>query len=242
MPSTLLQPNKGGLTPRAKLQRIEVQVNVGTTDSRLLGPNPRRVALILSTPSGGSSGGQTTASVTKYGTAVADTATGVLPGMTYTCPVGRSAIFNYADVMVVTGTGHSIRPRVIPSGGSSTSIGPNITVATPTMYNMPIGPGDNVFLNVETLSAGGSVDAIMGITEYSSSGGTTDNTVYISLDGPATVNGGMSLHPGAPPLVLTGEHIGQAFIEEIRGIAANAPVTLTFWDIFEIDCPCQSDY
>lgn len=233
------QPNFLQVNRRAKLWRNEIQVLVGTTSTKILGPNPRRFAVCFGTPIGTAGGGSTQpTNGTVSGHAISTAATG--PALTYTCPANTTALVNSADYSLLAGTAPSLRCLYIPSGGSQQFAGPVMSSGTLIQYNAVLSAGDQFVLNVSTAGAGSTVDAQIFVEQFPAAGaGGTDNTVFISTDGPATVNGGMPLHPGAMPLLLLSDHIGQAIREDIFGIAANTAVTLTIWDIFEVDCPCQ---
>lgn len=224
---------------RGKLWRNEIQVLVGTTNTKLLGPNPRRFAVMFGTPIGTAGGGgiQPT-NGTVSGHAISTAATGSV--LTYNCPANTTALLNAAQYSLIGGTAPQLRTLYIPNGGSQQFLGPVMAAGTILQINSVLSAGDQVVLNCSAAGAGSTVDAQLFVEQFpAAAGGGTDNTVFISTVGAATVNGGMPLHPGITPFVLLSEHIGQAIREDIFGIASNTAVTLTIWDIFEVDCPCQ---
>ena len=224
---------------RVKLYRNENLVTVGTTDSKLLGSNPRRWGVIFGTPIGSSvSGYVQPTDGTVSGHALDTTTTG--NKLVYTCPANTTALVEGAVWVNLGGTAPSMRLVFTPNGGSSVFFGNPIAGGTVFNTGVAMSAGDTFAWNCSTIGAGSTIDAAISVLQYPpASAGSTDNTVFISTDGPASVNGGMPLHPGNDPFMMTYEHIGQAIREEIRAIAANTPVTLTIWDIFEVDCPCS---
>ena len=239
MQSGLLAPPASRIK-RPKLWRDERQVAVGASDTKILGSNPRRIAVVFATPAGGASGaGQFIGSATIAQHNV-DASTTVVK-ISYTVPANTAAVVDTFGYVLNAGTNPAIKAEYTPNGGTKLTLPPTITQNTFIQAGLAMAAGDVFDLNVTTAGPGALVDLFAGIRALpqSTGGGASDNTVFISLDGTATVNGGMSLHPGAPPFQLLYEHIGQALREEIRGIAASTPVTLTVWDIMEVDCPCQ---
>lgn len=160
--------------------------------------------------------------------------------LTYTCPAGVSALVQAVGYRLVSGTAPTLDYRWIPNGGAIEFWPGTLVSGTILQLNHWLSPGDQAFLNVQAAGAGSTVDATISVVQYSAGGaGGTDNTVFLSLKTAAAVNQGMPLHPGADPILLLAEHIGQAIREEVRGIASNTPVVLTVWDIFEIGCECN---
>lgn len=234
-----LQTSRKG--KRVKLWRNESIVTVNTTDTKLLGSNPRRWGVIFGTPVATVvASAQSFTSKTVWGTGIDDTTLGAK--LTYTTPANTQSILTGMYYFQKTGAGVAVAFNAIPNGGATTKIKNNPVTDNMVSFGLPLLPGDAVEVRVVTVGTG-TIDAWIGVQEFTtpSASSTTDNTVFISTDGPAAVNSGMPLHPGNDPFMMTYEHIGQAIREEIRAIATSTAVGLTIWDIFEVDCPCTED-
>ena len=239
MQSGLLLPPGLAKGKRPQLYRDERQVTIGTSDTLILGSNNRRWAVMFGTPVATAvAGGQSFQSKTVSIAGAVDTGAGII--LSYTAPANTNALVTNMAFYQKTGASLVCAFNYIPNGGSSLRIKNNPTSDLPLAVNLPLAPGDQA--NIQIVTPGtGTMDGYIGVQEYNNQSGTvtTDNTVFISLDGTATVNGGMPLHPGNDNFVLLYDHVGQAMRESIRGIASNASVTLTVWDIFEVGCPCS---
>lgn len=233
-----LQTSRKG--KRVKLWRNESVVTVGTTDTKLLGSNPRRWGVIFGTPVGSSGGGSqlmTDGTVSAHGV---DTSTAGVK-LSYTCPANIMAEIRCVGQVLQGGTAPTLRFFLTPNGGTKTTILQPLTSGTPFNISLIMSTGDLATIEINTTGAGSTTDMFMSVMQWATTagGGAADNTVFVSTDGPPAVNQGMPLHPGNDPFMMTYEHIGQAIREEIRAIATSTPVTLTIWDIFEVDCPCS---
>lgn len=218
---------------RPKLLRSQSSILVGTSDTPFLPSNSRRVGLIISTPAGspGAVSG-TPASV------AAQVTSAIGPQLTYTVPVGATAVcWGMVRSNVSATTKASYQP-VITTGGQAVPYAAASSVSVITeSFEVPLAAGDSASW-VCTSAGAASVDQLqIFVTQYSGGGGG-GNDVWLNFQGPAAVNTGIRLGQGTLPLVLWGDHIGLAFPEAIRAIASAAPTTLGIIEIAEEDCEC----
>jgi hypothetical protein len=152
--------------------------------------------------------------------------------LSFTVPAGQNALLTSAGWTIAAGGTPTVGLTLVRGG--VTFLVNVITVNQTQVMNLPLTSGDTVNMHVYVGAAATTIDAFLGI-----SGGSSSGSVTLSFAGPAVLNQGLNIYPGNQPLVLTGDHIGQAFREDIRGIADTAGQQVNVIDISEIDCPCQ---
>lgn len=222
-PPTLPRP---GQQAKRELYRDFRPVVVGTSSTQLVGPNPRRIALYLSSP-------PFQANPETFQTALAQATSTASTGvkLSFTVPAGSQGTLTEAFVSAQTGTPGTVAIQIV-RGGTTVTLASGTTALTVTgpIY---LKAGDVVQINVTAAGTASAADMMISVEQD-----TGASQVTISFGVPATVGGGLNLGQGQVFASFFAEHIGQAIREEINAIASPVAQTIGILDVFEVDCPC----
>lgn len=207
--------------------RTQFSALIGSSDTPLAPGNDKRIALILCPPIP-----LTNEEVNKSVQTHAFNSAATGAAATYTVPAGQQATLTSASYHLIAGSAPTVQLWLTRGGTTSVIAGLSTDVAF--LADMPLQSGDIVTIQVTGAGVGSTIDAFLGIFEDALS-----QRVTVSFIQPAVLDVGLNLYPGDAPVVLSGEHIGGAFREEIRAIANVANTRITVIDITEVDCPCQ---
>ena len=220
-----------GAAPRLWIDQRSVSVT--TAGVELIGPNVRRVGLVISAPigSGGSAALNAATVYARHQDASQPAGTNLL---TYTAPANTSALV-YAYGWNQAPGAASLAAGVTPSGGTRQEInswGSQEAFSAPFLL---LNAGDKFDIQVLNPNAGTFADVWISVNQLSAGG--AGPYVTIDFQGRNAVNDGINLYGGQSPLVLWADHIGQMVREPIRAISSSGTQTIRVLEIFE-DCPC----
>lgn len=203
------------------LYRDQSVVSVGTSDTKLLGPNPRRWAVIISSPVAFR---ELYTSKTVINRQVDTTTLGVKSS--YVAPANTEARSVFRSVFNTAGTFGTVQLQLVRGG--NTSVITSLTASGTQQGEIDLQPGDTIQWNQTVVSAAGIADFIISVMEQQAQGRIT-----LSFQSAAVLDSGIDLYPGTQPLILLYDHVGQAIREEIRAIASLSAQTVSVLDIFE---------
>lgn len=212
----------------ARLARQSLTALVGTTDSPLLGPNPRRKGLILCAPAAAR---EPVRRVNALVVGADANAVGVK--LSYTCPSGCEATVTAATCYVRAGT--PILTLQLVSGAGTAGI---ITVTSNSSFpgQYQLLSGNTIQWNVTTGGGVGAlVDATFGVLEQ-----RPQDRYTVSFAGPAVLDQGPTVYPGQQPLCVLREDVVRGLTEEVRAVSAGGPQTVTVVELFDFleEVPC----
>lgn len=205
-----------------RLLRSQTFTALGTSDKTVLGPNPRRWALIISVSGPVGAQGKSDAAVAQ---AQSTAAAGII--LTYTVPAGVTATLDVAGFVSDAVGGQVAGLYVNRVGGVGNILFLQGTTQANFSGKLLLGPGDKVLWNVITPVAASTADFSLLLTLTPQSFRTT-----LSFIGPAIQDQGLTLYPGNKPIILLYDHIGQALREEIHAIAPQVGATIEIIEIF----------
>jgi hypothetical protein len=203
-----------------RLLRDQRSVVVGTSDTRLLGPNPKRKSVVISAPPVGQNA-QTPDGAQSHNASSA--AAGVI--LTYTVPAGQQGVLDSASCIATVGGTQAVALQ-ITRGGTTTFLflaSPNGNFVGP----LALLAGDIIQWNVTTAVAATTVDVSIFVRLN-----PTQSRVSVEFNGPAVLDQGITLYPGTLPFQLVEEYFGQAIHEEVRAIASVAGVNVNILEFF----------
>lgn len=212
---------------RSRLFRQQFAISLTTASQRLLSSNPKRHALVISSPLT-FEGASSTQSL--LANAVNTAATGIK--QSFTIPAGQVGILQGATAFLDGGTAPTVALQVV-RGANTTTIAGGVA---PQVFtgNVQLLAGDTVQWNVTAAGVGSTCDFSLSIQLSQPTGRIT-----LGFNGPAVLDQGVTLNQGAAPFVLLYDHVGQALTEDISVIASVSGIVLGGLDILEIDCPCS---
>jgi hypothetical protein len=203
------------------LQLDQSFASVGTSDTKLVGPNTKRRALLIGAPI------PTDTPVVNDSTLTsgADTSTTGVKS-SYTVPAGVQATLLSATMNETTGT-TVVAQLQIHRGATVIALQIFTKVG---VYSAPadLQAGDIIEWNVTTAVA-------LSVTDFTifASRERVPPRVTLSFVGAPTAEQGLTLSPGTLPLYLHDDHIGSAIQREVRAIANAGTVTVPVVDIFD---------
>lgn len=202
------------------LLRDQSSPTITNADSKLIGPNEKRVALIISSPVPLNSGSVDDTVLTS---AASTTTTGVKS--TYTVPAGVQATLVSASFLQISGVAGVICALQIIRGATITVV--QFTNSGTFLGSIPLIAGDVVQWNCTTLVNPSTSDFTIGIIRERGPARIT-----LNVQGPAVLDAGINLYAGNAPLYLTAQRLGKGLREEIRAIASVASLQVSVLDVF----------
>jgi len=206
---------------RRHIMRNQTFVSVGATSKQILGPNPNRWAILISSPNANFTD---VLPQTQLAAAVSITATGVK--LSYTVPAGTQATLTSATEFQGSGLGTAALQLV--RGASTVSLfQTGATASNVFTGQIPLTAADVIQWNETVGSAGNTADFMLAISQTQGQGRIT-----LSFAVAAVLDQGINQYPGQTPLLLMYGDVGDAIREEINGISASGTSTIGVIDFF----------
>jgi hypothetical protein len=196
------------------VRRIQGSTSVGTSSTQILGPNPGRLALIISAPQPVQDV-QTQEDV--LAGAVSTAAIGVKAS--FTVPAGVQATLQSATMVETTGTTVVAALQLVRAATTFNLI--SFTAAGTYNANLVLQAGDKIQWNVTTAVAASVCDFTIFISQDSPL-----QRVTVMFGDVATLDGGLDIYPGQAPLYLDATEYAQAITEAICCIGATGTATI----------------
>jgi len=206
------------LPPMRRNQTFPV---VGTVASEILGPNPRRRAVLIGAPVPNPSN---QASATVIAQAADTSATGVV--LSYTVPAGQSAIVTGVSMIQSAGSSAVLTMQLV-RGATTIDMG-SMGLLAELSLGWAVDAGDTVQANVTTADAGSTAD--LGI--YISVTQAVPRVTLSFVNSP-TLDVGVNLYAGNRPLFLAGWHLGSGITESVQAIASVAGTQISVVEWFD---------
>jgi hypothetical protein len=200
--------------------RNQGNVAITTSSTQLVGPNPRRKALIISAPQP-LTDSEKNASVLVKG---ADTSTTGVKA-SYTVPAASTATLVFASLNETTGT--TVVAALELKRGANVYQLTSFTAVGTFEGTVPLSAGDIVQWDVTTAVALSVTDFVLAVELDQ-----LDQYITVVLGSPAVLDGGVDIYPGASPLYLDFDTLGDSIREEVSAIASQSTTTIGFIDIF----------
>jgi hypothetical protein len=209
------------LVKSPRLARQSVTRTVGVTDSPLLGPNPRRRGLILCAPAADRDPYQRLIKSVFF----ADAGT-TGDKLVYTCPAGTQAEVVTGQIYFETGT-PLVNYFVVVAGQRSYV---QTFSATGSHFGVfMLQGGDQAgFQCMVAGAAGAGVDCLVSVRQL-----RAQDRYTVGFAGPAVLDAGPTVYPGAEPLCVLQGEVAQSVTEEVRAVSANAPQSVTVIELFD---------
>lgn len=209
------------LVKSARLARQSVTRLIGTADSPLLGPNPRRRGLILCAPAAARD------SWRNFTVSVFNTPTDVTGSrLMYTVPTNVEAQVIGSSAFIRSG---APLYGLLMGGATGAAFINQQTASVAYSQVINLAGGDNVqwFVNVAA-PAGSTADFLFSIREQ-----RAQDRYTVSFAGPALLDAGPTVYPGHDPVCVLQGEVAQSVTEEVRAVSAGGPQTVTVIELFD---------
>jgi hypothetical protein len=202
-----------------RLLRDQHTVTAGTSDVQLVGPNPKRKAIIIDGLVQASGPFQVLTQILHNASVAA-----LGNVLTYTTPANAFAEVTYTSGVLTGGAPATVVLNQTVSGNTVQTL-----VNTGNWFQnldlvMPASSAAN--LNVTVVGAAGTMDLSLQVKQYNAPARAT-----LSFLGPAVLDNGINIYSGTLPLIILDEWAGIAIQEEIHVIANVAGTIVSFVEL-----------